>query len=46
MKNGLRYSFDLSKRRVWRDMFKPWFWRMWGIPKTLKYMIQDTFGRG
>ena len=38
-----RYSFNLRRGYVWRDMLK-WrpFWKMWGIRKTLWFMANDT----
>lgn len=39
-----RYSFNLRRENVLKDMFtKKWFWNMWGIKQTLKYIIKDTF---
>jgi len=42
--NDMRYSYDLFKLHVWRDIFtwKP-FWRTWGVKQTLVYIFLDTF---
>lgn len=42
MIEGSRYCFDLGCAHVWRDLWHPWFWRMWGIRRTLRYLFEDT----
>lgn len=37
-----RYNFNLLQKHPWKDMWTKWFWRMWGIKLTLKYMVLDT----
>jgi hypothetical protein len=41
----MRYNFNLLVKRTWKDMiFKPrYFWGMWGVKQTLKYIWHDTF---
>ena len=43
--SGCRYNFNLLKKHTWKDMGSKWFWKMWGVKTTLKYMILDTFRR-
>jgi hypothetical protein len=40
----MRYGFSLLRGYVWRDMiYKPkYFWGMWGVKRTLTYIIKDT----
>ena len=37
-----RYKFDLKNKYVRKNIFKPWFWKMWGIKQTLKFIVLDT----
>lgn len=40
----VRYCFSLFKGYVWKDLvFNPtYFWGMWGIKRTLKFIVEDT----
>ena len=43
---GHRYCYSLLRGYVRRDMWKlagpVWFWRMWGVRKTLRFIVSDT----
>ena len=39
-----RYCFNLKKSYFWKDIWHKWFWRMWGIKRTFKYILKDTIG--
>ena len=38
----MRYCFDLKWLSTWKDMKYKWFWNMWGVKDTLRFMIKDT----
>lgn len=38
---GNRYSFVWYKKYFWKDITKPWFWKMWGVKRTLWYIATD-----
>lgn len=40
----MRYGFNLFKGYVWRDMLTNgrYFWGMWGVTQTLKFLWSDT----
>ena len=40
----MRYKFSIFEGYVWHDMFfhPRYFWGMWGVRVTLRYIVIDT----
>ena len=39
---GDRWGFDMRKGYNWKEIWTRKFWRMWGVKRTLLYMVRDT----